>query len=126
VLNLTLLLIFDLGLMGLVYASVTAELVVLTVLLSTFRQDGLETRRLLGRAVRALLAATLAAAVMVVGGWVHFIVGILGGIAVYAGAVIFGGVLAEDDWDLLYRLVAVMPGGGVVRRYWQRDIPLST
>ncbi|MEO0565959.1 MAG: oligosaccharide flippase family protein, partial [Chloroflexota bacterium] len=53
-LNLTLLLAFDMGIMGLVYASVTAELVVLTILLATFRQDGLETRRLLGRAARAV------------------------------------------------------------------------
>ena len=121
-LNLTLLIAFDMDVMGLVYASVTAELVVLALLLATFRQDGLATRRLLGRVARAVVAAALAATAMIVGGWVHFTLGILGGALVYAGGVLFGGVLATDDWDLLHRLVGAMPGGGVIGRYWQREV----
>ena len=125
-LNLTLLLAFHMDVMGLVYASVAAELVVLTVLLATFRQDGLETRRLMQQAGRAVLAAAVTAGVMFAGGRLHFIVGIVGGVGAYAGMVLFGGVLADDDWDLLYRLIAVMPGGGFIQRYWKRDIVLNT
>ena len=35
-------------------------------------------------------------------------------------------VLHSDDWDLLYRVVAAMPGGAIIRRYWQRDIQITT
>jgi hypothetical protein len=44
---------------------------------------------------------------------------------VYAALVILGGVLAADDWDLVYRLVAAMPGGALVLRYWQRDVAIN-
>jgi hypothetical protein len=53
------------------------------------------------------------------------VVGIVVGLAVYTAGVFLIRILANDDWDLLYRLVAAMPGGNVVRRYWRRDVQVN-
>ena len=34
-------------------------------------------------------------------------------------------VLSAEDWDLLYRLAASIPGGGFLTRYWRRDVELT-
>lgn len=124
-LNLVFLALLDLGLMGLVYASVLAEAAVLAAMLLTFRDAGISTLRLTWRLLRPLAAGTVALGVMLVGGTGHVVVGMVAGVAAYALLVMFGRVLAADEWDLLYRLVAAMPGGGLVRRYWQRDVTLN-
>ena len=38
----------------------------------------------------------------------------VGGRLVFAGGVLIGRVLAADDWDLLYRLAAAVPGGALI------------
>jgi hypothetical protein len=43
----------------------------------------------------------------------------------YAAGTLTLKVLAEDDWDLLYRLAAALPGGSLIRRYWKRDITVN-
>ena len=48
----------------------------------------------------------------------------LAGAAVYIAGLLFARVLGADDWDLLYQLAASLPGGGLMRRFWQRDIEL--
>ncbi len=124
-LNLAFLLLFDWGLMGLVLATVIAEVVLLIVMLRTFRQQGLDTRRLQSRLTRPLLVGGLTAAAMLIVGQWYFIAGIAAGGLVYIALTLRGDVLAPDEWDLLYRLTAAMPGGGLVRRYWQRDTPIN-
>jgi len=120
-LNFILLTQFDLGVMGIVYASVFAEMIVLVVMLFTFRDIGIETARLTRKLLRPLLFGAIVTLIMLTAGQIHFIAGVLlGGIA-YLLLLLFGSVFATDDWDLLYRLVAAMPGGSIVLRYWQRD-----
>ena len=58
-------------------------------------------------------------------GALHPLLGIVGGPLLYAVGVLVGQVLAGDDWDLLYRLVAAMPGGALIRRYWRRDVTVN-
>jgi hypothetical protein len=49
----------------------------------------------------------------------------VGGALVYLGGVVVGRVLAGDDWDLLYRLVAAVPGSALILRYWHREVKLN-
>lgn len=121
-LNLALLLIFDLGIIGLALATVLGEVVLLAALLLKFRQVGADTARLVRRLMRPAAVGAAMLAAMLLAAQVHVLLGMAAGALVYAALVLRGGVLAGDDWDLLYRLVAAMPGGGFVRRYWQRDI----
>jgi hypothetical protein len=58
-------------------------------------------------------------------GAIHPILGMAGGALVYALGALLGRVLAHDDWDLLYRLVAAVPGGSLVLRYWHREVELN-
>ncbi|MEM6281867.1 MAG: oligosaccharide flippase family protein [Chloroflexota bacterium] len=124
-LNLILLMALDLGVMGIVYASVIAETLVLVVMLLTFRDEGIETRRLSGKLVRPLLIGLIVVVVMLVTGRIHFAVGVLCGGIVYLVSLLYGSVFADDDLDLIYRLLAAMPGGGYVLRYWQRDVSIN-
>ncbi len=124
-LNLTLLIGFNAGVMGLVYASVVAESVVLAALLWDFRRNDSNTAAWLGRVVQPALATAVTMLTMIALGRVHFTVGIVGGILAYIVMILLLGVLRDDDWDLLYRLVAAMPGGTFVRRFWKRDIPVN-
>lgn len=124
-LNLTFLTAFDMGVIGFAYASVIAELFMLALMLLTFRETGISTWRLSWQLVRPLAAGALAAGVMLLAGAVHFLLGMVAGITAYAALVIVGGVLAADDWDLVYRLVAALPGGHIILRYWQRDVVVN-
>ena len=56
---------------------------------------------------------------------VNVILGIGGGLGLYAVGILFAHVLSDDDWDLLYRIVSAMPGGAFVLRYWKRDVQLN-
>jgi hypothetical protein len=60
------------------------------------------------------------AAVMLLIGQIHFVLGIFAGAAIYLVGIMR--ILAPDDWDLLYRLTAAMPFGNLIRRFWRRDI----
>lgn len=127
-LNITLnfLLIGVIGVVGVAIASLAAELLMVTALTVNFRAVGLSWRRLVPRLVRLVLLAALSAGLMLaLGGAVHFIVGIIAGLAVYVAGIIYGRILGADDWDLLYRLISAAPGGALVRRYWRRDVPLN-
>nr|PZN58199.1 MAG: hypothetical protein DIU68_02465 [Chloroflexota bacterium] len=122
---LNLLLITRLGPVGAALASVLAELFVLALLLYNFRAPGWQTRLSPGRALRMAALGLAVAAAMVLLGGIHPALGVGGGLALYIALVLAGGVLASDDWDLLYRLTAAMPGGALLLRYWRRDIPLG-
>jgi O-antigen/teichoic acid export membrane protein len=113
------------GVRGAAVASVCAESLVLMSLLVDFRAEGWAGRRMLPRVGRAALVGLAAAAVMIGLRAVHPIVGIIGGLLAYGAGLLVMGVLAPDDWDLLYRLAAAMPGGALVRKYWQRDVKVD-
>ncbi len=107
---------------GAAVASVFAESLMLAGLALSFRASGFDWGQVLGGTARVLAIGAIAALVMIVLGQTHWMLGMVSGAVVYAAGVIWGGVLASADWDLLYRLVAALPGGGFIRRYWQRDI----
>jgi hypothetical protein len=58
-------------------------------------------------------------------GSVNIVLAVAGGLTLYVVGVLLGRVLADDDWDLLYRLVAALPGGSQVRKYWRRNVELN-
>ena len=121
-LALNLILLPRIGVVGAALASVVAEALVLAALAGAFKLDW---RALSPRLVRIVAAAIVATVTMFALGAIHPILGMIGGLAVYAGAVLVLGVLANDDWDLLYRLTAAVPGGSLVLRRWRRDVKLN-
>ena len=118
-LALNLLLMPLIGVMGAAAASVLAESGVLAGTASAFP---LGWRELLPRLLRVALAALIAVGAMLLLGAILPILGIIGGPLIFGAAVLLLGGLASDDLDLLYRLVAALPGGTVIRRYWKRDV----
>jgi O-antigen/teichoic acid export membrane protein len=127
-LNITMnfILIQQVGVLGVAFASLAAELLMMLVLMANFRAVGLLWRRLIPRLGRLLLLAALSAGLMLwLGSVTHFLLAIVLGLALYAAGILYGRILGADDWDLLYRLIAVAPGGALVRRYWRRDVPLN-
>jgi O-antigen/teichoic acid export membrane protein len=110
---------------GAAVASVGAEILAFAMMTTAFRARGFAWARIIPSFTRVLLLGALMAGVMIAGEQIHVIVGMLAGVMVYLAGLLFGGVLSADDWDLLYRLTAAMPGGTVIRRYWKRDIEIS-
>ncbi len=126
-LNVALLLAFVpvIGTRGAAFASVCAEIVVLLLMLSSFHAPGFSLRAQLPRLARLAAVGLIAAAVMLLLGRLHPILGIVGGLAIYVTGGLGARILSPDDWDLLYRLVSAMPGGALIRRYWRRDVELN-
>lgn len=106
-------------------ASVVAEILLVGWMALAFRAEGFSWLRLLHSAGRLALVGAVSALAMLALGALHPLAGISGGLLLYAAGVLVGGVFAADDWDLLYRLIAALPGGTLLRRYWKRDIPLN-
>lgn len=123
-LSLNLLLLPQIGVIGAATASLAAEVLVLFGLFSAYRGGG-HARAVLPQVIRALAAGVISAAVMIFIGAFSPIFGMIAGGAAYLIAVLLLGTLRDDDWDLLYRLAAAMPGGALIRRFWKRDTPLN-
>jgi O-antigen/teichoic acid export membrane protein len=123
VINLTLNLILlpQLGVRGAALATLCAEIVVLSLMLLSFRAQGWERARVLSRFARLAVLGLAVGLCMLLIGKIHPLLGIVGGLGLYIAGVLFGRTLADDDWDLLYRLAAAMPGGSLLLRYWKRD-----
>lgn len=122
-LALNLLLLPLIGVIGAAFASLTAELLVLLVVGARFGAG--ETLLQPGRLLRLGLASALTLLAMYAVGLLHPFLGIAAGIVVYPLSVLGLRVLAGDDLDLLYRLIAAMPGGRVILRFWRRDVALN-
>lgn len=110
------------GIVGAALASLSAELLVLGVLSSGFHAPGWDWWRLSPRLLRLTIVCIGVALVMFVLGSFP-VVGVPVGLLLYTAGITR--VLAADDWDLLYRLIAAMPGGSLVRKYWQRDVAVN-
>lgn len=110
---------------GAALASVLTEALALGLMAMAFHAQGFAWARILGGALRIGLAGLGAAAVMILLNGAHLLVGIALGLIVYAVLVLLLGGVRSDDWDLLYRLVAAMPGGGFIRRFWRRPTPIG-
>ena len=110
---------------GAVLASIVGEVLVLILLLATFRAIGWQPRRVALSAIRAAFAAVPAALVMLALREQFIALPLLGGLGVYVGGVIVARVLGAEDWDLIYRLATATPGAALVARFWNRDVDLS-
>jgi O-antigen/teichoic acid export membrane protein len=122
---LNLLLITRIGVIGAAVASVLAECLVLGLMLANFRAAGWDWRVLLPRLARVAALGLVVGLAMLLLNPVHWILGMVAGLALYAVGIPLFGTLAADDWDLLYRLTAAMPGGSLILRFWRRDVKLN-
>ena len=113
------------GIIGAALASFAAEMLVVFLLVRYFRATGWDWRRVLPRWLRLLTLSGAVALAMIALGRLHPVLGLVGGPLVYTSGIAYGLVLASDDWDLVYRLVAAMPGGSLILRFWRRDVPLN-
>ena len=95
------------------------------MLLMLVRDFRLDFALLLPRLLRLAGIALVVVLAMLALGSLHPLLGMVGGALVYAGGVLVGRVLAGDDWDLLYRLAAAVPGGALILRYWHREVKLN-
>jgi len=108
---------------GAAAASVMAEVLVVALMIWQFRAVGWSWLRVLPGVLRLSALGIVTAGAMLLFTRLHFLIGMIGGGLIFvAGVVVF--VLRADDWDLLYRLLTAMPGGHLLRRFWQRDIPI--
>jgi O-antigen/teichoic acid export membrane protein len=114
-----------LGVRGAAVASVCAEGLVLALLMSAFHAPGWEMRRRLPRLLRLAALGTGVGLAMLVLRGVSPPLGMAAGMVLYGVGVLALNVLATDDWDLLYRLAAAMPGGAFILRYWRREVNIN-
>lgn len=123
---LTLLLLFSWGdARGAVVASIIGEMLIVALLLASFRALGWRALALAGVAARLLLICLPTALALLALREAFIALPVLGGFCVYVGGILAMRVLGADDWDLLYRLVAALPGGSQLGRIWKRDINMS-
>jgi O-antigen/teichoic acid export membrane protein len=123
--TLNVLLIPRVGITGAALASFAAEMIVLTLLLRRFQAAGWDWGRMLPRLLRLVVVSILVALAILALGRIHPLLGIISGPLLYLAGILIGRILAPDDWDLLYRLIAAMPGGAFVRRFWHRDVTVN-
>ena len=110
---------------GAVIASIIGESLVVILLLAGFRAVGWSPGKIADCAGRLLIIALPTAMVLLALRDQFILLPVLGGGCVYIAAVLLAKVLGADDWDLLYRLAASIPGGALLRRVWRRDIDLT-
>jgi O-antigen/teichoic acid export membrane protein len=106
-------------------ASVVAESGVLLLVLAAFRAEGFVWRRALLSLLRILVLGVIIAVVMLYFGQFHWLIGLSLGALIYVLGIVFLQVLNEEDWDLLYRLVAAMPFAPLIQRFWKRETKIS-
>ncbi len=121
-LALSLFLLPRVGVIGAALATVSAELLVLVIFARDFRLDW---NLLLPRLLRLLGAGLIGGLAMLALGALNPLLGMVGGSLMFGIGVLVGRVLADDDWDLLYRLAAAVPGGSLLLRYWHRQVKLN-
>ncbi len=110
---------------GAVAASIVGELLVVLLLLLSFRALGWQPRRIFICAMRLLPVAAPTGVIMFSLRESFIALPLLAGFGIYLGGIWLARVLSVEDWDLLYRLASTMPGGAWLLRYWKRDVELS-
>lgn len=123
--GMNLILIPRLGILGAAVSSTVAECCFVGLMIVRFRAADWRWQAGLPRLARLMIVAAVTGTVMAFVGQIHPILGIVVGAAVYFAGVTLGGTLAEDDLDLIYRLLSAMPGGALVRRVWHRPVTLN-
>ena len=110
------------GIPGAAVATLIAESVILVLIVRSFAFPAEWWTRVTGHLWRLALISMILAGIVFVLREIHPIVAALIGVPVYGVLVIVSGTIAQDDWDLIYRMVMAMPGGHVVGRYWKREL----
>ncbi len=110
---------------GAVAASIVGEILVVALLLPSFRTTGWQSGQIASSALRALCIAVPSALVMLALREQFIALPLCGGLGVYVGGVVLVRVLSSEDWDLIYRLVSTLPGAALLLRFWKRDVELS-
>lgn len=108
---------------GAAVASVITEALSLFLMARIFGAAGFAWERLLPGLSRTLLVGGVSAGLMIGLGLLSPWLGVLVGGVVYVIGAFW--TLSSAEWDLFYRLLASLPGGGIVRRYWKRDVILG-
>jgi O-antigen/teichoic acid export membrane protein len=119
---LNLVLLPTLGVTGAAVSTLCAELVILVAIVRSFTFPVDWWQRVRRHAWRLALAGLGLAAVVLALRAVHPLLAAMAGAPVYVALVLLTGAIARDDWDLIYRMLIAMPGGGFVRRFWQREL----
>lgn len=110
---------------GAAVASIAAELLALALMLRFFRAEGWRWQELLPRLARLLPLAAATAFVMLLLRGPAAPAGMAAGLLLYAAGLLLAGALRADDWDLLYRITAALPGGRLLHRVWKRDVAIN-
>lgn len=110
---------------GAAIASIIAEVLVVALMVWNFQAIGWNWRNIAPSITRLLLLGTMVGLLMYTTRDTNAIVSMIGGLSLYGAVIIFGDVLSDNDWDLLYRLTSAMPGGAYILRYWKRDVDLN-
>ena len=106
-------------------ASILGEILVVGLLLRTFRALGWQPIRIARSALRLAIIALPTALLMLALREQMILLPLVAGLGSYFIAIMLGRVFGSDDWDLLYRLTAAIPGGTIVLRFWKRDVELT-
>lgn len=117
--------IFLLPRIGVVGAALSSVITEAGVMLTLGWSVPLDWRSRLGQFARLALVCAASMLAMLALGAILPVLGMIGGVLVYALGVLLAGALAGDDYDLLYRLLAAFPGGSRVLKYWKRDVTLT-
>ncbi len=114
-----------LGVQGAPLSSVLAESGVFILLLVNFKALGWDARRMAPRVLRLLAVGAVTAGIMLLLRESSWVLAMITGLVAYVIGTLGLRVLAADDWDLLYRLLSALPGGGLILRYWKRDVHIN-
>ncbi len=99
-----------------------AESVILVLIVRSFTFPAAWWARTVGHLWRLALISGILVGIVLVLREIHPVVAALIGVPVYGLLVIISRTIAQDDWDLIYRMVMAMPGGTIVGRYWKRKL----
>jgi len=113
------------GVAGAAVASVSAESLVLLFLFTQFQAAGWHPAQIIRQILRLAALGGGVGLAMIGLRNVHPVLGMVVGLGLYISGIPAFRILSADDWDLLYRLLAAMPGGSRLLKYWRRDVKLN-
>jgi peptidoglycan biosynthesis protein MviN/MurJ (putative lipid II flippase) len=105
---------------GTALATVVAEGLSLTLSAFAFRAEEFSWGRVLPAMGRVVVLGAVTAAVMLLLGQVHWLLGASVGLVVYGAGVLFGRVLSHDDWLFVTRFLGALPMGTRLNVLWAR------
>jgi O-antigen/teichoic acid export membrane protein len=112
-----------LNVQGAAVATLIAESVILVAIVRSFIFPVDWWARTANHLWRLALAALALVGIVLALRGVHPLLAALVGLPAYLALVPLSGAIAEDDWDLIYRLATAAPGGSLVHKYWNRRLP---